>query len=211
MKQPLVIINFKTYEQGIGSKAAALAKICNEFGTWVCPQPTDIAACAQTGATTLAQHIDAVGYGSHTGSILPEAVKAAGAVGSLINHAEKKLSDQEVGERVARLKELGMTSVVCAESLERAHALTQFKPDYIALELPELIGGDVSIVSAEPGIVQRAVHELGDNVLVGAGVSSGEDLKLAVEQGAAGVLLASAVVKKTDDPRAALNELYSAL
>jgi len=205
----IVIVNLKTYAQGTGNRAQHIASICKEFGAWVATQPTDIRLCADTGAHTFAQHIDAITHGAHTGSILPEAVKEAGAVGSLINHAEKKLTDDEVRARVMRLKELGMTSVVCAESLERAVALKTCNPDYIALELPELIGGDVSIITAEPGIVSRAVALLGNNVLLGAGVASGEDLALAKQQGAVGVLLASAIVSKTDDPRSALSELYS--
>lgn len=209
--KPIVIVNFKTYEQGTGASAQHLAKTCKEFNAWVAVQPTDIRLCADTGATTLAQHVDDISYGAHTGSVLPEAVRDARAVGSLINHAERKLSDEEVGARVKRLKELGLTSIVCAESLERAQILNAFNPDYIALELPELIGGDVSIITAEPGIVSRAVEALGENVLLGAGVSSGEDLRLAMNQGAAGVLLASAIVSKTDDPRKALTELYSKL
>lgn len=206
--KPIVIVNFKAYEQGTGEKAQRLSQICSEFGAWVAVQPTDIRLCAPH-ATVLGQHVDAEGFGAHTGSVLCEAIKQAGAVGSLINHAEKKMTDEEVGTRVLRLKELGMTSIVCAENLDRAQALKQYNPDYLALELPELIGGDISIITAQPGIVKQAVELLGKNVLLGAGVSSGADLKQALDEGAAGVLLASAIVSKTDDPQSALRELYS--
>ena len=209
--QPVVIVNCKAYEQGVGAGAKRVAEACKEFGAWIAVQPTDIRLCAQTGAKVFAQHVDDNSFGSHTGSVLCEAVKEAGAAGSLVNHSEKRLSTQEVFSRVARLKELGLTSVVCAESVERAQELVGCEPDFLALELPELIGGDVSIVSAEPDLVSSAVQVLGDNVLLGAGVSSGEDLKTALDQGAKGVLLASAIVKKTADPRGALKELYRLL
>ncbi len=208
---PVVIVNLKAYKQGTGESAARIASVCHEFGAWVSVQAVDIRLCAKEHPHVLAQHVDPVSFGAHTGHVLCEAVQQAGAVGSLVNHAEKKLSDEQVFACVEHLRSCGMMSVVCAESLERARALSACNPDYIALELPELIGGDVSIISARPGIVSEAVSALSCKVLLGAGVSSGEDLALALSQGAHGVLLASAVVSKTDNPRSALKQLYSAL
>ena len=95
MKLPTIIVNFKTYESATGDKALDLAKIhaqiANETGHSfaVCVQPTDLAKIAvEVDIPVFAQHIDPVGYGSNTGHILPEAVKAAGAFGTLLNHAE---------------------------------------------------------------------------------------------------------------------------
>lgn len=206
--EPVVLVNFKTYERGTGALAVELAKTCAELGAWVAVQAADIREVSKACNTkVLAQHIDDVSYGAHTGSIMPEAVKEAGAAGTLINHSEKRLSLEEVEKRVARCKELGLMSVVCAANVEEALDYLAFEPDYIAVELPELIGGDISIVSADPDIVKDAVSRLGHNVLMGAGVNSGEDLRKSLEYGAAGVILASAIVKKAADPRKALEAL----
>jgi len=56
-----------------------------------------------------AQHVDPIKPGNATGHILAEAVKEAGAVGTLINHAEKqlKLSEIEAIISLTRGKRLG--------------------------------------------------------------------------------------------------------
>ena len=42
-----------------------------------------------------AQHMDLLEVGRGVGPVLPEALKAAGAVGVLLNHAEKRLLNDE--------------------------------------------------------------------------------------------------------------------
>jgi len=88
-------------------------------------------------------------------------------------------------------------------------------PDAVAVEPPELIGGDVSVSTADPGIVEDAVAAADAvdpdvDVFCGAGVSTGEDVAAAGELGASGILLASGVAK-ADKPRAALEDLVSGL
>lgn len=210
MSNPLVLVNCKAYEQGIGENVLRVARACEEMGACLAVQAVDVfRVSSQTSAEVWSQHVDPVGFGSHTGAVLPEAVKQAGAVGTLINHAEKQLSLDEIGAVVSRCKEVGLRTVVCASSVEVASQVASFAPDFVALELPELIGGDVSIVSADSSVVSEAVTAVSVPVLVGAGVSSHEDLVRSQELGAVGVLLASAVVKKADDPLVALRELYS--
>jgi len=62
------------------------------------PQYVDIPILAQETKNLLifAQHMDSLPLGWGVGSVLPEAVKAAGAVGVLLNHAEKKLPLDEL-------------------------------------------------------------------------------------------------------------------
>lgn len=206
----IVIVNFKAYKKSYGKQALALAEICKERDAWVCVSATELSQVAATGVRTLAQHVDGVSEGKHTGAILPEAVKAAGAFGTILNHSEKRLSRDELESAVRRCKEVGLYTVVCAESVEEAQSFLGLEADMLAVEIPELIGGDVSITSARPGIVAEAVDALGSNVLLGAGVSSAEDLQTALSEGAAGVLLASAIVDKAEDPKAALEALYHA-
>jgi len=61
----------------------------------------------------------------------------------------------------------------------------------------------------KPGSIRESVkiaNQLGIPLLVGAGIHSGEDIKKALELGAKGVVVATAVVKAFD-PKAKLLEL----
>ena len=210
MDSPVVLVNAKAYERGVGTAAVSLASACAEVGAWVAVQAVDVyRVSSETDAVVWAQHADAVGFGSHTGAVLPEALKQAGAEGTLLNHAEKQLPLEVIEASIARCKEVGLKTMVCADSLAVAQAVDAFAPDFIALELPDLIGGDLSIVSADPALITQAVNALQTPVLVGAGVQSGEDLSCALSLGAQGVLLASGVVSKPDNQLAALHSLYS--
>lgn len=98
LKPPIIIINFKTYLESTGKKAVELAKsaekVTRETGVTivVVPQFVDVAAVAEAvEIPVFAQHIDPIKPGNSTGHVLPEAVKEAGAVGTLINHSERQL------------------------------------------------------------------------------------------------------------------------
>jgi triosephosphate isomerase len=83
------------------------------------------------------------------------------------------------------------------------------RPNFIAYEPPELIGGDVSVTSAEPSIISdvvKACNPKNVRVLVGAGVKTSEDARKSIELGADGVLIASGIVKARE-PAKALNAI----
>jgi len=147
---------------------------------------------------------------TQTGRLTPRILCGMGAAGALVNHAENPRTDEEIKMIVEDFKSYkpDFVLVVCAESVDRAvRILSVCKPDYIALEPPELIGGDVSVTTKED-VVRDAVAKVGNNLLVGAGVKTGEDLKKALEFGARGVLLASGVVAPKDKtPKQALIDL----
>ena len=99
--------------------------------------------------------------------------------------------------------------------IDEARALAALNPTMIAVEPPELIGGDISVTSADPEIISAtvaAVKEVNPNVrvLCGAGVKNGADVAAAIELGAEGVLLASGVTKASD-PGYVLLDLVSGL
>lgn len=220
MKFPIIITNFKTYESAIGSRALDLAllhaKVMAETGVQmaVAVQATDIARIvAATDLPVLAQHVDPAGFGSFTGHVLPEAVKAAGAFGTLLNHSERRLvSGGDFGllkASIARAKEVGLFVVACAETPEEGAEIAKLGPDLVAVEPPELIGGDISVSTAQPEVVRGAVQLIGSNrTLVGAGVKNANDVRISIELGASGVLLASGVTKAVD-PEAVLRDLAS--
>ena len=165
----ILFINFKTYEQSTGKNALKLAKIAESAAKKhnkkivLVVQPFDLQEIAKSVRLEIfAQHIDPVVYGANTGSILPEAVKQAGAIGTILNHAEKKVDDFFLEKAIARAKEVNLKVMCCAENIERAKKIASFKakPDLIAIEPPELIGGTISVSEAKPEIIEDAVKEV---------------------------------------------------
>lgn len=226
MDLPRIIINAKVYPQVTGSEGVLkLAKACQqvatEFDTTIglAPPQVELAALGRVGGfdrvRIFAQHTDGLEPGAGTGWTTAEAVKAAGGRGSLVNHAEHKIDHSDVAVIVARLEAMGLYSLVCADSMEETNALAPLRPTMIAVEPPELIGGDISITSADPAIVEsaaRKIRELSPDTLplCGAGVKTGADVAAAIRLGAYGVLLASGVVK-AEDPAESLRDLCSGL
>lgn len=219
---PVVIVNFKTYREVEGYRSLSIARFCQDVSKEtgvciaVCPPLVELSTVASSvNIPVLAQHTDPVKPGSHTGWTTPEAVKAAGASGALLNHSEHKMMLSDISTSVRLCRSATLQTVVCADSAETAGACAFLKPDFIAIEPPELIGGEVSVTNAKPEVVEnavRAVHRIDDNipVLCGAGVKTGEDAKRAIELGARGILLASGVVK-SEDVKKALQDLVKLL
>ena len=222
LRTPAVVVNFKAYAEVDGPKALTLAKICEEVAREsgvsiaVCPPVVELASVArEVDIPVFAQNVDPRTPGSATGWVTPSMVAAAGAVGTLINHSEHRFGDEDIGRCVQLCRENSLVPMVCAESVEKAASVARFSPDFIAVEPPELIGGDVSVTTANPKIVEDTVAAVKAvdgkvSVLCGAGVKTGKDVKVALELGADGVLLASGVVK-SKDPKASLLDLISQL
>ncbi|MBS7646404.1 MAG: triose-phosphate isomerase [Candidatus Bathyarchaeia archaeon] len=207
---PLILVNFKTYLEATGENAVKLAKMAEkvsretQVSICVAPQFTDIAAVAEeVEIPVFAQHIDPIEPGSYTGYVLANAVKEAGAVGTIINHSERQLRLSEIDTAIRIARNNGLVSLVCASNQSISAAVAALKPDIVAVEPPELIGTRVSVSKAKPDVIKatiRLVREVNPTVAVlcGAGVSSGEDVAAALRLGTQGVLVASAVVKAKD-------------
>ncbi|MBM4240464.1 MAG: triose-phosphate isomerase [Euryarchaeota archaeon] len=217
---PLVILNFKTYLESTGENALELSKICEKVAKEtgvkivVAPQHPDIYRISkEVDIAVLSQHVDAIDFGGHTGSILTECVKEAGAVGTLINHSERRMKLFEIDEIIKKTSTLGMGNIVCTNNIETSVAAATLNPDFVAVEPPELIGSGIPVSKAEPEIVEGTVeliHNINQKVkvLCGAGISTGDDLKAAIDLGTEGVLLASGIIL-ADDPEKALLDLVS--
>jgi triosephosphate isomerase len=212
-----VLVNLKAYAADAVGIATTAREVSEESGVRiaVAPQAARLAAVADTGVETWAQHVSPVEHGSHTGSTLAEATAMAGADGTLINHSERRLRLADIDGALDAAERAELETIVCANNPAQVGTAATLGPDAVAVEPPELIGGDVSVSQADPDIVEDAVaaaEAVDDSVdvLCGAGISSGEDLDAAGELGAEGVLLASGVAK-ADDPRAALADLVEPL
>lgn len=210
VRTPIVLVNFKTYAEGTGKNALKLAKTCEKVSleTDVCvgvaPQSVDIAPIADmVKVPVFAQHIDPVSAGSFTGHVLPESVKEAGAVGTLINHSEKRLKLADIDAAITRARENSLLSIVCSNNAVVSAAAAVLKPDMIAVEPPELIGTGIPVSKAKPEIVSSTVNlvkKVNRDVVVlcGAGITKGEDVVAALRLGTKGVLVASGIVKAKD-------------
>ncbi len=198
--------------QGLWKKISKQTNVSLAIAVQAC----DIASCAkEIDIPVYAQHIDPIKPGSSTGWTLPEAVKSAGAVGTLINHSEHRLILADIDTCITRTKDLGLDSLVCTNNVFTSKAVATFFPSMIAVEPPELIGGDVSVTTADPGIVSTTVNAVRSinttvKILCGAGVKNGKDVAKAIELGADGVLLASGIVK-AKNKEAVLRDLISGI
>jgi triosephosphate isomerase len=174
----------------------------------IAPPVPDLARVAEhVSIAVLAQHTDPGEAGARTGFAPVEAIAAAKARGSLLNHSEHPISDRDVAETVARLAARGLVAVVCAADVETAQRLASTHPPYLAVEPPELIGGDRAVSTARPEVVSGTVEAVRavspeTAVLCGAGVHDRTDVARALELGAAGVLVASAVTRAPNIERA---------
>jgi len=210
IQTPLILVNFKTYLEGTGKKALELAKKAEKvhlethvsFG--LAPQYSDIPTLAKAVSIPIfAQHVDFEKPGSFTGFVLPEAVKEAGAVGTLINHSEHRLKLADIDAAITRAREVGLISCVCSNNAKVSAAVAALQPDIIAIEPPELIGTGIPVSKAKPEVVSGTVELVKRMnrevvILCGAGITKSEDVAAALRLGTAGVLVASGVVKAKD-------------
>jgi triosephosphate isomerase len=216
----IIVINFKTYREATGAAAMRLAEICEDVSRdcsieiVVAPQVADIYAISNAVKIPVyAQSVDGVGYGGFTGHVTAASLKAAGASGSLINHSECRQKLADIESSISAAKAFGLATIVCTNNIATTRAAASMKPDYVAVEPPELIGSGIPVSKADPDVVKGSVEavkkiEPGVGVLCGAGISRGEDLLAALELGSEGVLLASGIVKAADQ-RKALEDLVA--
>ena len=220
IKTPIVILNFKTYLESSGENALNLAKalesVAIETGITMAavPQATDIFRInEETDIPILAQHIDPISPGGHTGSSLLECMVEAGIVGTLLNHSEQRMQLADIDEIIKQTNEKDIFSVVCTNNIETSVAAAILNPEFVAVEPPELIGSGIPVSQAEPEVVEGTVAKVKEvnkkiEVLCGAGISTGDDMRAAMDLGSSGVLLASGIIL-ADNPKEALLDLVS--
>ena len=218
----LLVVNFKTYIEATGKRAVQLARVAEEVSREtganiiVAPQFTDIEPVSKTvDIPFFSQHLDSVRPGAHTGHVLAEAIKSAGAEGSLLNHSEKRISKSEIAESLKLCADADLQCLVCADTTEASVDVAKMSPDMIAIEPPELIGTGISVSKVRPELITQSLKEIRKlnrtvKVLCGAGVTTAEDVSKALELGSEGVLVASGIVKNKD-PKAILQSMASTM
>lgn len=143
-------------------------------------------------------HVDAKAQGSTTGWVPAQALLSLNINYSVLNHSEHRFGTwEELEYTIKQVQEEGLKVVVCCENLEEAQKLLALNPFAIAYEDKDLIGSGQSITTGRPEEVKKFI-ELAKGktkVIIGAGISTGEDVKQGLEFGAEGFILASAFVK----------------
>jgi len=159
-----------------------------------------------------AQHMDSIPVGRGMGTILPEAVKAAGAVGVMLNHAERKLSLDEIEKAIKRADGVGLATIVCADTEEEIRAVAEMRPNIVVAEPSELIGTGIAVgreyVDACIGLVRSVDPSI--MVLPSAGISCGADCYNIIMAGADGSGSSSGICK-APDPAAMAEEMMAAV
>lgn len=238
--ETMLWINFKNYKNTFGDGALKLAKTCHqvaqETGVKIIPvvSALDLREIKEkVGGEIWLQHTDLFFEGKSTGWVSPLAAVLAGADGTLLNHSEHKIPFGKIRQILAYLKKDSWVkhwsselkndqwktlndkfkTMVCVKTkgqAERKVKKLSPKPNFVAYEPPELIGGEVSVAESKPEVVKRIIELLPDHqIIIGAGIKTAMDIKKSLQLGAKGVLLSSGVVK-ADDPKKKLVELAMA-
>lgn len=217
-RKPVIIVNFKAYREVDGPGALNLAKICEKvseevgLNIGICPPVVDLGHVARNvSIPVFSQNVNPRAPGSATGWVTPSMVKACGAIGTLINHTEYKIKTKDIEDCVELSKASDLYTVICSDNDKVAAEVASLRPDFVAVEPPDLIGGDISVTTANPRIIEdtvEAVRAVNRSVMIlcGAGIKNGDDVTAALELGTDGVLLASGVVR-AKDPEAAVRDL----
>ena len=211
----MILINFKVYRQSFGKGAMDLARICKkvaeESGIKIIPvvSPFDVYRIkSELGMEVMVQHVDGLVEGAKSGAITIEQAKITGAIGSLLNHSEKRLKPGQIKSILGGFPD-DFKSVVCVQTLgQTLRWAGKISPTMIAYEPKELIGNkEKSVATEKPEVIWKMVDLYGKiPVLVGAGIHSTEDVKIALSLGAKGILVASDVVT-AKDPEKELTKL----
>ena len=203
-----------------GERVLKLAKAANEASKKYdvriifTPQYTDIRMLSEATENLLvfAQHMDPLPVGRGLGSILPEAVKAAGAVGVMLNHAERPMTLSDLNKAIKRADEVGLVTIVCADTIEEAQAIAHLSPNIIVAEPTELIGtgqpSDKKYITETTAAIKKINPAI--QVLQGAGISNGQDVYNVIKAGAEATGTTSGIMK-AKDPEAMLDEMIKAV
>ncbi len=159
-----------------------------------------------------APHMDPIPVGRGLADILPESLVAAGAEGVMLNHCEKPLEFDVLAKTIERANEVGLTTIVCADSLADAAKIATLDPDIIVAEPSELIGTGVSVGREYVEAATRSVKDVNEDILVltAAGIANGQDVYNTIIAGADATGSSSGVAKAAD--RAAMvDEMIAAV
>lgn len=158
------------------------------------------------------QHMDSIPVGKGMGRSLPEALKAAGAVGVMLNHAEHKLTLDEIAEAIKRADEVGLATMVCADSVDEVKEIAKLGPNILVAEPTELIGTGKPADKEYVDEVIKCIKEINPDILPfpSAGISKGEDCYNIIKAGSSASGCSSAIAK-AENPLALAEEMIASV
>lgn len=218
IKAPFFEIGPKSYLYGqdVIDLAIAADKASEKYGVDII-FTTPIVEIARVKAATkhihvFAPHMDPIVPGRGLADILPESLVAAGAEGVMLNHVEKPLDFETLAKTITRAEEVGLTTIVCADSMADASKIATLNPDIIVAEPSELIGTGVSVGPEYVEAATKCVKDVNADILVltAAGIANGQDVYNTIIAGADATGSSSGIAKAPD--RAAMvDEMIAAV
>lgn len=218
LRTPFFVVNPKSYLYG--DEILALARKTDElaekydfdvlFTAQLIDLPRIIDECPHL--TPCAQHMESLVPGRGMGHVLPEALVAAGVKATFLNHAEHPCTAHELASAISRANEVGILTVVCADSVEEGEWIAALEPDVMVCELTSLIGtgrvaGEEYMRSSTEAV--KAISPR-TKVLQAAGISTAQNVYDAIKYGADATGGTSGIVA-ADDPFETLDEMFAAL
>lgn len=221
LRAPVFEIGLKGY--AYGAEAVRLARAADRLARQLDvtvifdPQAVDISAVARETRHlhVFAQHMDPVAVGRGVGGVLAEAIKEAGATGTMLNHSERRMTLADINLAIRRAREVGLATMVCADSPEEAAAIALLGPTIVLAEPPALIATRRSAATEMRGFVERTIELVGQIdpriiVICGAGIRTAEDVANMIALGVGGTGSSSGILKASD-PVAEMESMISAV
>ncbi len=217
VKKPFFIFNPKSYLYGEELLQLALLgdELAREYpvSIFVTAPFTDIANIAKHTQHIIvsAQHMSGMPLGRGMGYAPPEALYSAGARATFLNHAEHPLTVSELQKAMERADELGILTVVCADSIKEAEMITAFGPDIILCEPTELIGTGQTSDDSYIAATNEAIRKHDEHILImqAAGISDENDVYRTIALGADGTGCTSGIVK-AENPKEMFSKMVRA-
>ncbi|MFV0428746.1 MAG: triose-phosphate isomerase [Arachnia sp.] len=215
---PFLIVNPKAYLGSADTLRLALLtdQLAGEFGIDVIftTQHVDLRMIAEATQhlTVAAQHMDPITKGRGMGRILPDSLVEAGTQAVVLNHVEHPLSIAELDETLQRAREVGLMTIVCADSDAQCEAIAGMSPTMMICEPTANIGTGQMDTGDYIERTTRLVKGIDPSILViqAAGVTSAADVTRVLDQGADGSGGTSGIVAHPDW-RHILTEMLTAM
>ena len=217
-RKPFLVVNPKSYLYGKKSLELALAsdQVAKATGLTIfftCPY-ADIRMIKEKTSHIIvtAQSMDPLTPGRGMGHLLGESLKEAGAGALFLNHAENPKTLSDLYKTIQRSKELGFISIVCADSVVEAKAVSCMKPDIVLAEPTDLIGTGQVAEDSYTTDTCKAIASIDPEVLVmiASGVSTAQDCYNVVKLGADGTGATSGILN-APDPKVRVREMAEAI